>query len=425
MSNTEENKIPAWLKNLQENSWELELLISGGAIFSLFQLSSFYLEWMQRMVIISTMPGFSITIIIGMFGIKILTTGFMLHLILRAFWLGLVCVNYVYPGGINGERLRFKKPFIAKDVSGDLKLQILKVDNLCGTVMYTSIISAAVITGFVFLIWMLVYVLVFAEAFFPTNGFLESFVTIMFSFVVLYAIDLLCSGMLRRIPFLSYVMYPFFKVYDLLSFRFVYRRSLALFSSNVHRWKFRLAALVFLTIAFTSTYLTLYRTMHWPNIFDQREYRWQMADNIHISNFMYRDEFTETERSVVSIQSKIVHDNYVNLFLRYDSYMDHFMNASSTSNELKWLSDYVIVSIDDSIYQKVEWFPKWDQEITNIGINAMVDINNLKNGKHELKIATDCSGIAEENRPTFGCREIIIPFWKDVSNPLLILDTIH
>ena len=29
------DETPSWLKNLQENSWELELLISGGAIFTL------------------------------------------------------------------------------------------------------------------------------------------------------------------------------------------------------------------------------------------------------------------------------------------------------------------------------------------------------------------------------------------------------
>jgi hypothetical protein len=30
---SESQRIPSWLQNLQENSWELELLISGGAVF--------------------------------------------------------------------------------------------------------------------------------------------------------------------------------------------------------------------------------------------------------------------------------------------------------------------------------------------------------------------------------------------------------
>jgi hypothetical protein len=32
-----------WLKRLQQNSWEVELLISGGAIFTLFQILKYLL----------------------------------------------------------------------------------------------------------------------------------------------------------------------------------------------------------------------------------------------------------------------------------------------------------------------------------------------------------------------------------------------
>jgi len=42
-----EYSIPKWLRRLQENSWEMELLISGGAIFSLFQLSDLYVDFIS------------------------------------------------------------------------------------------------------------------------------------------------------------------------------------------------------------------------------------------------------------------------------------------------------------------------------------------------------------------------------------------
>ena len=41
------HQIPKWLKQIMENSWELELLISGGAIFSLFQLSGSWVNWIE------------------------------------------------------------------------------------------------------------------------------------------------------------------------------------------------------------------------------------------------------------------------------------------------------------------------------------------------------------------------------------------
>ncbi|MBK9192531.1 MAG: hypothetical protein IPM77_14075 [Crocinitomicaceae bacterium] len=61
------------MKNLQENSWELELLVSGGAIFSLIQMSDLYIDWIRTIKITTQIPGMSIILILGMFGIKILT----------------------------------------------------------------------------------------------------------------------------------------------------------------------------------------------------------------------------------------------------------------------------------------------------------------------------------------------------------------
>lgn len=40
---TEVKEVPNWLKELQDNSWEAELLVSGGAVFSLFQLTDVFM----------------------------------------------------------------------------------------------------------------------------------------------------------------------------------------------------------------------------------------------------------------------------------------------------------------------------------------------------------------------------------------------
>ena len=75
MENKTKRKIPKWVKSVQENSWELELLISGGAIFSLYQLSEFYIDWIQHIRMTNHFAGAGMLLMIGMFGIKILTLG--------------------------------------------------------------------------------------------------------------------------------------------------------------------------------------------------------------------------------------------------------------------------------------------------------------------------------------------------------------
>jgi hypothetical protein len=64
------HKVPKWLKKLQENSWELELLISGGAIFSLFQLTDVFLNWMNALGALNRIPGTLLMMVTGVAIIK-------------------------------------------------------------------------------------------------------------------------------------------------------------------------------------------------------------------------------------------------------------------------------------------------------------------------------------------------------------------
>lgn len=415
MEENAENKIPDWLKNLQENSWELEILVSGGAIFTLLQLSDLYIDWINTLLITSYVPGIRIIEFTGMIGIKILTIGFILHLILRAFWLGLVCINYVFPGGIRSNKLKQQKPFSTRHVEGDLKEQIMKIDGLCGTLMFTSIISAVAITGLSFLFAVLIGMIIFLEI--NTTSFILEVggVTLVIYFVV-YIVDLLLMGVLRKVPVLSYILFPVFKLYDYLSFRSFYQRSLNLFSSNVKRLRFFAGAILFAAATLISSYLALYRTMHWPNLFDKREYKWQLAEGEHMTYAHYRDQLGEDLRSRVNIQSKIIQSNFLDIFVLYERRFDELISATATPDSLKSFAEITGVQIDDSSYQHLSWSTFWNEEISNLGINTVIDISHLANGKHILKVYTLSDNINYDDVDHKETFEAIIPFWKDVNN---------
>ena len=84
------HQIPKWLKQIMENSWELELLISGGAIFSLFQLSGSWVNWIESTNEFTFFLGRSAILVIGTLGLELLKIGFITHIILRAIWLSMV-----------------------------------------------------------------------------------------------------------------------------------------------------------------------------------------------------------------------------------------------------------------------------------------------------------------------------------------------
>ena len=370
---------------------------------------------MDTMRITTHLGGTAVLIIMGIFGIKILTTGFILHLILRAYWLGMVCINYVYPNGIKGERIKQQKPFKIRNPMGDLREQIMRVDKLCGTVMFMSIASAIAIVSLTVTLLLLIFFIIGAESA-GANAIVEYFAIFLMSAFAFYVFDLLLMGLFRKIPYISYLFFPFFKLFDLISFRKLYQRPLFLFSSNIKRINFFASAILFATFSICSTYLTVYRTMHWPNLFDSREFRWNMAaEDQYIHYGMYRDQMTTEERSKINIQSKLISSNYLDVFVLYERRYDRLIHKIEVENQANYFSNLIAIEVDDSAYTKINWYQKWSRDITNIGVSAMINISHLVNGPHTLKVYTKFELDKTEDPYHQGYVESIIPFWKDVN----------
>src|SRR5882724_13596007 len=119
---------PKWLNQIQSRTWEAELLISGGAIISLFQIFAFLSVQFQNIYAISRFLGSLMFLLIG---IKFLIVYFSLHLLSRTFWLSLIFLQRIYPDGINIERLKFVEPFRLMATRFDLSKWILNLDKYC------------------------------------------------------------------------------------------------------------------------------------------------------------------------------------------------------------------------------------------------------------------------------------------------------
>lgn len=419
MSQPTKSEIPTWLKNLQENSWELELLISGGAIFSLFQFSDFFIDWIQGIRMITHFPGASILMIIGMFGIKVLTLGFTLHLLFRAFWLSLVCINYVYPKGIDVSKLKWKRPY-RQGIKGDLDLkeQIVKVDKLCGLVMYMTIVSAFSIVGISLSI---IFIVLISSVSDPLSFFL-------FILWLVYIFDFLSFGSIRRIPYLSYISFPIFTFYDLLTLRAYYQKSLWLFNTNVSKFTFFLGALLFASFSFGLVYSSLYKVQHWPNLFDERDYKWQTAtipSNAHYSysanELYYMDQWNIEKSNPMGIGSKVVKGNLLEVYVRYDKTYDPLIEATHEEFEKRYFSDIIELQINE-VPVHANWSPA-RKASGDFGITSMLPLNSYDNGAYVLSVTVKekYRALHEEliNRPIL----LQIPFWIDRSSVVFEEDT--
>lgn len=160
--NEEQGK--GWLERVAEQSWEPELLISGLAIFATSQLPEVFesaLYYYQYNL--QTGDGFidlglpSVIIASSVTAIKLLNYAFILHFVVRAFWVGLIGLNSVFPRGIQYEKLQYSdiyKKEMEKRIgqSGDFLMGADRLASVIFSVAFTVVLLLFAI-GFIYSIF--------------------------------------------------------------------------------------------------------------------------------------------------------------------------------------------------------------------------------------------------------------------------------
>ncbi len=93
-----------WLKELGEQSWQAELVLSGLVITILFQLPDMFIRWVEPAVIQSgELEGtfLKLASMLFLMGLYCLVILFGIHLLLRGIWIALLGLNSVYPQGVD------------------------------------------------------------------------------------------------------------------------------------------------------------------------------------------------------------------------------------------------------------------------------------------------------------------------------------
>ncbi|MDX1501509.1 MAG: hypothetical protein R3325_04035 [Thermoanaerobaculia bacterium] len=138
-----------FLRNLHERTWELELLLSGAVVFALSRLPAAVDGVYQRLE-----PGLAGDVSMAAFFIwyylklilYTLIVGFGLHLACRAYWVGLVGLDSVFPRGIRWQNLR-QGPLarrVYRERLPTLPRMIRVADNVCSIIFSSAFALIAV-----------------------------------------------------------------------------------------------------------------------------------------------------------------------------------------------------------------------------------------------------------------------------------------
>jgi len=97
-------KKPKWLRKLEEESWQAELIISGLAIYGVLQVPKYITTFIDFSITFFQPENYFFIFSFAMYlfcASTFLTICFVVHFILRTVWIGMLGLNYVFPKGIN------------------------------------------------------------------------------------------------------------------------------------------------------------------------------------------------------------------------------------------------------------------------------------------------------------------------------------
>lgn len=224
-----------WLEKLQQESWQLELLISGVAIFAIIE-SINYINRLDPFLnnVMRDDPNFITgSLVFGVIflqaGIYIFLLNLIVHVLVRSLWIGAIGLRYV-SGDIDYEQLKYSQKFknYYQRKIGSFDNYIEKLENFSSILFSYTFLLFFILISFLFAGIVFFGLVILLQELLPNStGFRLFFKSILLTsfvlFGILVAFDFLTLGLLKRIK------NGYFSAFYLLIYRFFSTITLSFF----------------------------------------------------------------------------------------------------------------------------------------------------------------------------------------------------
>ncbi|WP_033961363.1 hypothetical protein [Psychroserpens jangbogonensis] len=421
------------LQRLQEESWQLELIISGFAIFGLFTalepLSDAASIAQSKQQLVK-----AIVLFIAVISCGILLFNLLLHVILRGLWIGTLGLRYV-SGDIDYDSLKYSEKFTKylKKRVGSFDKYVATLENYCSIIFAISflLIFYVLALTFTFLSIALIATQIIENEHLPETfrSILGASLIIFIIFgMILTFIDFITQGWLKKKKWISKFYFPIYWVFSFITLSFLYRPLVYNFLDN----KFgRRLSFVLLPVYFTILVLSSFQYKP-SNYFDGVSH----SSEISASRLSYQDMLGDSEHiDEFAISSKVITTPYINVFMELtDNIEDNIFNFKpdlEPENDKRGLRSNIIVKSESNWSSKREDQNKYlevlnqvysvridstdydgefilsENKQKDIGFETFVSIKDLEEGKHLLKVLRKRIKKGDTVRHSV-CR---IPFW--------------
>ncbi len=435
-------KSPAFKKlldSLQQQSWELELIISGFAIFGLFTAYEPLKVEMVNAQNNEQIYRFVIYLVVYV-ACSILIFNLLLHVVLRGLWIGALGLRYV-SGDIEFENLRysesFKKYLKKRIVSFDR--YIANLENYCSVLFAISFLLIFYVLAFTMVMITIVLLANYVIDNDDLPGWLSQGVgTVLMVFLAFgmffVFFDFITQGLLKRNKWVSRFYFPIYWVFSFLTLSFLYRPLVYNFLDN----KFGKRLILLLTpIYILILFLTGIEYRNSNYLEDDRNSSSIFANKENYMDMLVKDSDYPGE---AVIPSKVITTPYLQVFMPFSESIEERIFAyndslkpqkdrrglsSSLKFSTSWSDKVTTTRQKDSIRKKyLETFNtiysfeidslKMDSEFIittdnkdHLGFETFLNVEALGEGKHMLRLKRK----RREDSTVVEVTQESIPFW--------------
>lgn len=446
MENSTQDK-SNWLQELSSQSWNLELLVSGVAIFStsflpdlIEQAIAYYFENYQagnELITNIVLPTLAFSFAKASAYLLIIT--FFVHFILRAFWIAMLGLRAVFPQGINYDNIpntnselkeTYKKKF------GTLDGFLVRLDKICSqifSIAFILVLFSVMLTVLYLLSFLFNVVLKTYKPELYTNvSYILGITLIIFIVLGLLITFLASKEKYRENPIISKLL----KVY-ISSSTWMYVGMYKpiqyinfVFASNLPRKKYYLSTSILMITMFVfafSIYIQKLLQHNETPFFESRNFYSSGSSDYRLkSNYYDNQRLGEENVWEASIQADVIQEPFIKLFINYNKVLD--ANLAKICKEpkmpenlkkfekrllkdkanLECLGQYFQIALNDSTLQQVEFFYDQHGVAQTKGLTTYLSSEKCKIGRNTLYIKT----LETDSLPKkVWTKYISIPFW--------------
>ena len=413
-------------------TWEVELLISGVAVFAMLQLPG----WLDG-VLLTLEPrvngDWRMVVVMSYVYAKsaavVLAATFVIHLMLRAMWIALVGMQSVYPAGIRYDRLKLGpiQSEVERERGFDMAAAVERADNRASVAFAVGVLIASTLA---------VICVVFCGGLALVNLAAAAFgwkVNVMVLFATIFALlflpvlaamllDRQLGARLPRDAWLRRAIVATLRLGSRLGMGVGRNPILSILSSNGGQ---RQAMLLFngaviLAMVTATTSLVGIQRPEWIGNYGL----FPASDALDVETDSYDDQRDpQAGRAQPYIPGMVVRGPYLKLVVPYvprrvEALMQQCPIPASTDDEaraaalLACLGRLHAVSLDGRPLPGLRYDASNDPRTDRPALLAMIDVRDLAPGRHELRIARPpySDRRARKHRPDPGHDRIV--FWR-------------